>query len=161
MPPVGRAAFLLGFAGLLPQMAALALVIAGHGDGGIDRAIAHGLGRALALGYGALILSFLGGMWWGLAMRCDAGQGRLAAVAVLPALVAGALVAATLATGLIGWGLVALGVAVLLTLPVDRHLVTAGIAPANWMRLRVPLSIGLGGLTILAGAIAQGTVAHF
>jgi len=50
--------------------------------------------------------------------------------------------------------MVAMGSAIMLTLPVDRWLVTRGAAPANWMRLRVPLSLGLGALTIAAGALA-------
>jgi len=51
------------------------------------------------------------------------------------------------------WSLVALGVALILTLPVDRYLVRTGEAPANWLRLRIPLSIGLGGLTIVSAAL--------
>ena len=49
--------------------------------------------------------------------------------------------------------MIALGGAILLTLPVDRHLVATGEAPANWMKLRMPLSLGLGGLTIAAGLL--------
>lgn len=158
---VGPAARALGFAGLLPQVAAAMLVGAGHGSGGIDRSIAHGIGQVLALGYGALILSFLGGMWWSMAMRRDAGQGALAALAVAPSLVAGALVLVAGTTGEASWTLVALGSAILLTLPVDRHLVTTAEAPVGWMGLRVPLSVGLGGLTILTGAVQGGAVLHF
>jgi len=161
MAQVGPGARLLGFAGLLPQGAAVAMVIAGHREGGIDRGIAHGLGQAIALGYGALILSFLGGIWWGFTMRREAGQARLAMAAVVPSLVAAALLVAIGATGQPGWGLVGLGSAILLTLPVDRHLVATGEAPAGWMRLRVPLSVGLGVLTIVAGAVTRGGVTHF
>ena len=45
------------------------------------------------------------------------------------------------------------GSAVALTLLVDRRLVASGDTPVGWMRLRVPLSLGLGGLTILAGVL--------
>jgi hypothetical protein len=38
----------------------------------------------------------------------------------------------------------------MLTLPVDRRLVATGEAPTGWMGLRVPLSLGLATLTILA-----------
>ncbi|RDE04543.1 DUF3429 domain-containing protein [Sphingomonas aracearum] len=158
---VGFTARALGFAGLLPQIAAVVFVLAGHRNGGIDVSIAHGIGQALAFGYGALILSFLGGMWWSVAMLRGAGQQRLAIVAVLPSLVAGGLALALAATGAIRWCLVALGCVILLTLLVDRHLADRGEAPAGWMALRVPLSIGLGGLTILAGAVSGGTVTHF
>ncbi|WP_375272607.1 DUF3429 domain-containing protein [Sphingomonas sp.] len=138
---VGRVAFALGFAGLLPQVGAVVLAGLGIGDGAL-----------IALAYGALILSFLGGMWWGLAMFRRAGQSILVALAVVPSLVAGAILA--LAAVRLPIGLVAMGCAILLTLPVDRWLVARGAAPANWMRLRVPLSIGLGALTIAAGALA-------
>jgi len=166
MRRVGPVAFVLGFAGLLPQLLAVGLVFAGHGEGGIDKGIAHGIGQAIAFGYGSLILSFLGGMWWGFAMRREAGrreagQGRLVAIAVVPSLVPVLLASVALGAGQPGWALVGLGSAVLLTLPVDRHLVATGEAPANWMRLRVPLSVGLGVLTIVAGAVSQGAVTRF
>ena len=142
-PPfaVGRVAFALGFAGLLPQAGAAVLAWLGIYDGAL-----------VAIAYGALILSFLGGMWWGLAMFRRLGQSLLVTLAVVPSLVAGAILA--LAAVHLPTGMVAMGSAIMLTLPVDRWLVTRGAAPANWMRLRVPLSLGLGALTIAAGALA-------
>lgn len=144
-PALDRTAVALGFAGLLPQMAAVALLL-----GGVPFA------TAAAFGYALLILSFLGGIWWGFAMRQqgDAAQGRLALLAVIPNLVAFAILLGATMTGRVEWGLVATGSAILLTLPVDRMLVRRGDAPADWMRLRMPLSIGLGALTILAGALS-------
>jgi peptidoglycan/LPS O-acetylase OafA/YrhL len=152
MPRVGRAAFALGFAGLLPALAAACLIALGRPEATV-----------VALLYPAVILSFLGGMWWGFAVRRTQNQGRLALVAVVPSLVAAGLVLAAVAgtfatvdrlpSGWISWPMVLLGVAILLTLPVDRHLVRSGDAPANWMRLRVPLSIGLGGLTIVSAVL--------
>lgn len=145
MKQVRRTAFALGHAGLLPQMAAVAFAL--------DRDRGTPL---FALFYALLILSFLGGMWWGFAMRRadDPAQGRLALLAVVPSLVAVAILLAAFVTGRLDWALVAAGTALFLTLPVDRALVRGGDAPANWMRLRVPLSLGLGALTILAGWIA-------
>ena len=143
---VGRVAFALGLAGLLPQIGAAALGWAGLYDGGL-----------VAIAYGALILSFLGGMWWGLAMFRRLGQSLLVTLAVVPSLVAGAILA--LAAVHLPIGLVTMGSAIMLTLPVDRWLVAQGAAPANWMRLRVPLSLGLGALTIVTGAIVAGTPA--
>ena len=140
-PLVSRAAMILGFAGLLPQFAAVPLIALGG----------RTLALPVALAYPMIILSFLGGIWWGFAMRRTERQGGLAAVAVLPSLVAMALVALYAATVRVEWTLVGTGIALLLTLLVDRHLVAAGDAPADWMRLRVPLSVGLGGLTIVAG----------
>jgi len=138
---IGRVAFALGFAGLLPQLGAALLAWVGIGDGAL-----------IALAYAALILSFLGGMWWGLALFRRAGQSLLVTLAVVPSLVAGAILA--LAAVHLPLGLVAMGSAIMLTLPVDRWLVARGAAPANWMQLRVPLSVGLGTLTIVAGALA-------
>ncbi len=143
-PRVGWVALALGFAGLLPQVAAAGLVVTG-----LDAP----LGQGIALLYGGLILSFLGGIWWGFAMRRDAGQASLAAVAVLPSLAALAIGLGQLFVLPRGAALVALGAAIFATLLVDRHLVATGEAPDNWMALRVPLSLGLGGLTILAGLL--------
>ena len=147
MSQIRRTAVALGFAGLLPQMAAVAFAL--------DRDRGTPL---FALLYALLILSFLGGIWWGFAMRRadDPAQGRLALVAVVPSLVAFAILIATILFGRIDRGLVASGIALLLTLPVDRALVRSGDAPAGWMRLRVPLSVGLGALTILAGWLVAG-----
>lgn len=153
-PRVSRAAYLLGFAGLLPQVAAVLLLASSAGHAKAD-ALAFGFGLSIASVYAAAILSFLGGMWWGFAIKRGSQQGSLAAVAVLPSLAAVALVLA----GAIGlpsrWILVALGVVIILTLPVDRRLAATGDAPDGWMALRVPLSLGLGGLTILAGLLAR------
>lgn len=146
--PVGRVAFVLGFTGLLPQVAAVALIA-------VDPHGAYDLLSMAAYAYASLILSFLGGMWWGFAMRREHRQGLLTGLAVVPSL----LPLAIIPTAAIRWTwtlpLVLLGSAVLLTLLVDRHLVRTGDAPPNWMRLRVPLSIGLGALTIVAGLFSK------
>lgn len=152
-PRVSRAACLLGYAGLLPQVAAVILVALGRirSDPVLLRS-----GMGLAGNYGALILSFLGGVWWGFAVRRGEGQARLAAVAVLPSLAAlGVFVLLGLwdiRSG--GLPLILLGLLIILTLLVDDRLAASGEAPAGWMRLRAPLSLGLGGLTILAGLLA-------
>ena len=73
----------LGYGGLVP-FAACALVMLALPDAG-TRELA---GRAL-LGYGAVILSFLGGVHWGLVLRGAAPQraGGLLAAGVVPSLV--------------------------------------------------------------------------
>lgn len=145
---VGSAAFGLGFAGLVPQLAAVVLTL---GGGHVA-----GFGRLIATGYGVLILSFLGGMWWGIAMRREQRQGGLVALAVLPSLVAAAILAwAGLSDEGAPGPLLALGVAIMLTLLVDRQLVSTGEAPQGWMALRVPLSLGLGLLTIATGLLGR------
>lgn len=142
---VGRVAYALGVAGLLPQIGAVGWMVAGGRDVWLP-----------ALIYALAILSFLGGMWWGLAMQGAARQAAIVSLAVVPSLLAVGLAMAAFATWGSGWVLVAAGVAILLTLPVDRWLVHIGVAPDGWMRLRVPLSAGLGALTIAAGALAGG-----
>lgn len=134
---------LLGFAGLLPQFAFVGLQIARPDPGW----------SMLAFAYGALILSFLGGIWWGVAAGRDGDDARLVAVAVVPTLVAMALLILALNRLTLRWPLVLLGSVIMLTLLVDRHLVDRRDVPAGWMRLRVPLSLGLGALTILAGTV--------
>lgn len=134
---------LLGAAGLLPQLGALAIQAEGPGAEA---------GRIAAFGYASLILSFLGGVWWGFAMRRAERQRILVVVAILPSLVPLALVPVMVFGG---WrrALWALAVVLMLTLLVDRRLVERGDAPAGWMRLRVPLSCGLAALTAIAAVM--------
>lgn len=140
-----RPAFLLGYAGLIPPALALGAALWAPPEW---RELAF---RAGAL-YAGLILSFLGGAWWGLATRAEAGKAwPLYVLAVVPTLVALALLML-----LTPERLVLLGGLILFTLPVDGLLVRTGLAPANWMRLRVPLTVGLGALTAGLGLAASG-----
>jgi hypothetical protein len=140
VPPLARA---LGLAGLLPQMAALAIVASGDPRWAFSA-------LSLAYAYAALILSFLGGLWWGLAARAgDEAPGWLWLAAVVPSLVA----LATAIPWAIGaeWpgpSLVLLGLALIAALAVDLRLVRLGLAPRWWLKLRTPLSVGLGILSI-------------
>ncbi|WP_375288332.1 DUF3429 domain-containing protein [Sphingomonas sp.] len=147
---ISTTARLLGFAGLVPQLIAVLLIATG-----IDAA----LGTLLAFGYAVLIVSFLGGIWWGIAMQDGRGQPRIAAIAVLPTLVGFALMIARILGLQSDLALVLLGIVVMLTLLIDRMLVSEDQAPPGWMGLRVPLSLGLGALTILAGVLAPVDVA--
>ena len=144
-PPISTPARLLGFAGLLPQLLALLLTATR-----IDAA----LGAMMALGYAMLIVSFLGGIWWGFAMRAGERQPQMAVLAVVPTVAAFALVVARLAGFRADWALVAIAVVLMLTLVVDRMFLEEGVAPPGWMGLRVPLTIGLAALTIAAGVAA-------
>ena len=149
---VTRTSRLLGLAGLLPQIMAvaglLAAVLPPSSYAGRASPAA-----AIALVYPLVIFSFLGGMWWGLAMRTEARQPAIVTLAVVPSLLALALFGALVAVRDPRWAFIALGSAIVLTLLVDRWLVRIGVAPEGWMQLRVPLSVGLGGLTILAGLL--------
>lgn len=138
-PPLAR---LLGYAGLLPQIAAVgALALGAQGRFTIG---------VLGFAYAALILSFLGGAWWGLAARAPDPPRWTWIAAVSPSLVALAAIAIMLSyrptQSLVAVAL--LGGAILLSPLVDRAFVRAGLAPDWWMALRLPLSIGLGLLTL-------------
>jgi hypothetical protein len=145
LPPVAR---ILGLAGLLPQAGVVAALLFGGTD---VRFTALSVGYA----YAALIFSFLGGLWWGLAaMGGNRTPGWAWIAAVAPSLLALAT-AWPWATGgsWPGPSLVILGVAIASSLFVDLRLSAAGITPDGWLALRVPLSTGLGLLTVVAGVI--------
>jgi len=144
---VPRIAMLLGLSGLIPQaFAVMALV----GDDPATRFPA----LALAYAYAALILSFLGGLWWGIAAKSDDPPRWIWVAAVVPSLVALAS-AWPWMVGLTwpGPSLVALGVALIAALGVDLALIRGGLAPPGWLGLRAPLSLGLGALTLVAGLL--------
>lgn len=143
-----RPALLLGGLGLLPTLLATGLVWFGARE---QAAVGFSLGAI----YGAMILSFLGGAWWGLAVS-KAEPERLAgllAIAVTPSLVAWlaifALSAQTVAV---------LAASFLGALMIDRRLTIDGLAPAWWMRLRIPLSTAMALLHLLLalGAMIRG-----
>ena len=144
IPPIAR---LLGRSGLLPQLAAVALLLSGDPQSRFSA-------LAIAYAYAAIILSFLGGLWWGLAARTDSPPRWLWFASVAPSLIA--LVTAWPWMVGLRWpgpSLVVLGISLIAALLVDRALVKAGIAPPGWMKLRMPLSLGLGVLTMLAAAL--------
>lgn len=138
----------LGLAGLLPQ----GLVVAALLFGGLEvRFSALSIGYA----YAALIVSFLGGAWWGLAAKGGSRTPLWAwTAAVLPSLLALATAWPWATGGNWPWpSLLVLGAFLGLSPLVDLRLKAAGLTPAGWMALRIPLSLGLGVLTILAGLV--------
>ena len=148
--PIPKAAFVAGYAGLLPQIIAAAMVL--------SRSEYQWTGLALAYGYAAFIFSFIGGMWWGLGVttrKDDASAHGIFALAVAPSLLA-------LATYLPWiWGLTwpgpslaYLGFFLLLSPLGDRWLSSRCALPTGWMKLRWHLSLGLGGLTLLLAGFA-------
>ena len=142
-PTVSPAARLLGGAGLSPQLGALMVQVQSPGSEN---------GAILAFAYASLILSFIGGIWWGFAMQRRERQPAMVVAAIVPSLIPLAL-APLIVLGGWRWALVGLAVALMLTLPVDRRLVERGDAPAGWMQLRVPLSAGLATLTLIAAVM--------
>ncbi len=125
---VPEPAALLGAAGLLPfVVGALATL-----DGGA-------LGRrapGALLAYAAVILSFMGGVHWGLAMSAARPSWLRYGASVVPALLGWA---ALLAGGRAGFVLLAASFASLYAY--DRGAVRAGEAPAWYPALRWPLTL--------------------
>lgn len=149
VPPLPR---WLGLAGLLPQLACLLALWFGPPDW---RYVA----LAAAWGYAALIFSFLGGLWWGIAAARSGDSAEAHAwlwvAAVVPSLVA----FATYLPWVFGWrwpvpSLAVLGIGLLASLAVDHKL--GALAPGWWLSLRRPLSLGLGAMTLLIALAAWG-----
>lgn len=133
-------ALLLGFAGLIPPVV---LTLVALFEWGLFSPSTPGFVRT----YGAIILSFIGGSWWAFAAREERPSWRLMGVAVLPSLAGWAA---------IFWfrppeALFALALLLVATLAVDALLVGRRLAPLWWMRLRVPLSLGLALCCALSG----------
>lgn len=139
---VPRAALILGLAGLLPSIAALAAAAA--------LPEWREAAARVGLAYGAVIASFVGGAWWGLAAaRAEAAAlPRLLVLSVLPSLVAWPALLVPTTTGM----LLLAGLFATL-LPTDRRLLRDGVAPAWWMGLRMPLSLGMATLHAAMAAV--------
>jgi hypothetical protein len=138
----------LGAAGLLPQLVCLFLVATGNDD-------YQFAAQALAATYATIIFSFLGGLWWGLAAQSENPPSWLWYAAVMPSLIGFAAYLPWAYGGeWPGPSLVILGVGIMASLLVDRQLGAQGFAPPWWMSLRLPLSLGLGGMTLAIGLLA-------
>jgi len=126
IPPAPR---WLGFLGLL-SFAAFSLAAL------VPSAFFHAAAPAVLLAYGAVILSFLGGIRWGLAIADDEAAGLFARLgfSVVPALLAWAGLLLPTQAGLL---LLAAGFAVMLV--ADLRLAAA---PPWYRQLRLPLSAG-------------------
>lgn len=146
-PMLDPFALRLGYAGLLPQAFALVLLLDGSSMAWIASAGGYG--------YAALIFSFLGGMWWATAML-NAGAPRwIFVAAIAPSLIA----LATFLPWTWGWdwpgpSLAILSVCLLLSPLVDRAIARAIALPADWLRLRLHLSLGLGAMTGVLAVVA-------
>jgi hypothetical protein len=143
----------LGHAGLLPQIACLIAMLVADETWRFNALM-------LAHTYAALIFTFLGGLWWGIAAAGSA-QGRsvpdwLYWAAIAPSLVALASFIPLWLIGLtwIGPMLLLLGLCLMASPLVDKRL--TDFAPEWWLKLRWPLSVRLGGLSVILGIIAWG-----
>lgn len=144
-PSLSGAARALGYAGLLPQIICIALILMGH----------EWRYTALAGGfaYAAAIFSFLGGVWWGQALASGRATTGAYVLAVMPSLLAVAL----FLPWTFGWewpgpALLYLGALIAGSPLIDRAL---GFAAPDFLRLRWHLSIGLGGLSIALGLLSD------
>jgi hypothetical protein len=139
---------ILGLSGLIPFW----VLAFGLGAPGLRPWDSAALDFALVT-YAAVILSFLGGIRWGMAVakseRPDAAMHYV--ISVVPSLVAWALLILRepLRLGCLG------GLALLLG-PIDQRLVPAGYAPPWFGRLRLILSCGAGLALIYAALLWRG-----
>ncbi|NMN04944.1 MULTISPECIES: DUF3429 family protein [unclassified Novosphingobium] len=146
-----RPLVVLGLAGILPQAFCLVMALSG-GE-------ARWTALAAACCYAALILSFLGGLWWMAGLLGGVTAPWFHALAVLPSLIGWAM--------LLPWcvgapwpapELVTLGLLLLASPLADRalarHMAQNLALPAGWQPLRVIMATGLGTLTILVGLLA-------
>ncbi|TVQ33500.1 MAG: DUF3429 domain-containing protein [Geminicoccaceae bacterium] len=133
-PVVPRAARLLGYAGLIPFI----LISVGLW---ILPLVYAGFLHAALIGYGLVIVSFMGGVQWGLGIAKPLDDGttwRVLSQSVAPPLIAwfGAM-------GPFPWQYPALILAFLLVIWVDFKLVRQDAAPTWYPLLRVPLTAGV------------------
>lgn len=143
LQPLPGLARVLGYAGLLPQLAALVLMVSGSAE---QRHVAE----LVAVVYAALIFSFLGALWWGLAgAQLARAPTWIWSAGVLPSLVS-LLILLLRMIGQLGapgaLSILALGIAA--SALVDRRLNELELCPPGWTSLRSALSIGLGSLTL-------------
>jgi len=136
----------LGAAGLAPQALAYALTFEESN---------RFIGLAAGYFYAALIFSFLGGIWWGVAVARSDAPRWIYAAAVIPSLIAFASGVPWMNGG--SWpgpSLMILGVAILLSPAIDWHLERLALIDRRLLHLRILLSVGLGGLTLALASVA-------
>ncbi|WP_230482684.1 DUF3429 domain-containing protein [Sphingomonas sp. Leaf21] len=146
--PLPHAPLYWGLAGLIPGLLCIALAWGGAGRAG-PGAIAGAL-------YAALILSFLGGLWWMEALMRGDTRAWPYGVAVVPSLAGWAALLASLVGGApVSVALVVLGLALLATPLGDRWTGSLVRDMPGWWRLRLVLAFGLGGMSLILGGVAS------
>ena len=137
----------LGYLGLIPFVSLAAATF-------FAPASLQNLASTALLAYGATILSFLGGIYWGLAFASTSARSArplvFLGVGVAPQLLGWI---ALLVSGQTGFILTATGLLALLV--ADRAAVSYGLAPAWFLDLRWPLS-GAAAASLLLGAFSPG-----
>jgi len=137
---IPTAALVLGAAGALPFIAAAA--------GALILDAGRGPALLALLTYGAVILSFLGGIRWGMAIaRAGSDTALNLSISIVPAVVAwGALLLPPQA------GMLTLAAAFVVMLILDILAARLGQAPSWYPRLRIPLTV------VVVAALAVGAM---
>ena len=144
--PLPKLAHCLGLAGLLPQALACLLIFTASDM--------RWIALASAFGYAAIIFSFLGGVWWGLAFTKTDAPHWIYAAAVAPSLISlGAYIPWTLGWTWPGPSLMIISFCLLISPVVDHAIGRVIQFPKGWLALRWQLSVGLGMLTFLAAVL--------
>ena len=143
---ISQSARYLGLAGLLPQIIACLYAF--------NSSEWQWVALAVGFGYAAFIFSFLGGVWWGLALGKHDAPTWIYAAAITPSLIA----LASFIPWTLGWewpgpSMMLLGACLLLSPLVDKAIGKVIALPAQWIQLRWQLSLGLGVLTLLLSAL--------
>lgn len=138
-PPLPRPVLWLGLAGLLPICLCLAVARLPSVFGILPSFLAVLYGAS----YSAVILSFLGGLWWMAALQANIRSAPVYLVSVTPSLLAWSLYPMVRDPQFV------IGAALLLSPLVDRWLARQIRFPDGWLRLRLVLGVGLGLGTIL------------
>lgn len=134
---------LLGLSGILPQLLCLALALMG------TTLIPPGGAQAAGLAYAALILSFLGGLWWMGALQQGVREFLPYLLSVLPSLIGWAVLGAQAAgADVTRQGLLLVGLCLLLSPMVDRGFARRIPMPPGWITLRRMMATGLGLATL-------------
>lgn len=137
----------LGWAGLLPQLVAVLMIASGN-------PAFYFAGLALAACYAALILSFLGGIWWGLSLSRQRVPRWALVAGIVPSLIA----LASFIPGMFGWpwprpSLILIAISLVASPLVDRALLGGETGAREWLALRIRLSLGLGLLSFVAALL--------
>lgn len=142
MPPAMPRPFVyLGLLGIVPQAICLIVALADSNN--------HYFAIAAGCCYAAIILSFLGGLWWMAGLLAGNREPWIYGLAILPSLTGWA----ALLPWCLGWrwpgpSLVVLGLGLLASPLVDAALARRMPLPGGWLRLRWIMAGGLGMLTL-------------
>lgn len=140
-PNLPRPVVWLGLAGILPQAGCLLIAL----NSAEDRWFALAAGCC----YAAVILSFLGGMWWMAGLLGGRRSADFYALAAMPSLIGwGAMLPWCFGWRWPGPSLVVLGLVLLASPIVDWRLAVSPDLPPGWLRLRMGMATGLGLATL-------------